>query len=129
MKEGVAAPIRRIDARAQIVPVADRVHRLVADDLLQKVGRGRPVDAPEQEEAAVEPGREQVKEVLVDDREIVTMIHCVHQLLAHAHQRCRSARGEVEAPEELEPSRLGGAVDLGRGCVRRRGHELILFGR
>ena len=61
-----------------------------------------------------------MKEVLVDDREIVAVIHGVHQLLAHAHQRRRSARGEVEAPEELEPSWLGCAVDLGCGCVRGR---------
>ena len=35
MKEGVAAPVGRIDAPAQIVPVADLVHRFVADDLFQ----------------------------------------------------------------------------------------------
>src|SRR5262249_34647656 len=112
MKEGVAASIRRIDARAQVVPVADRVYRLIPDDLLQKVRWGRPVDAPEQEETAVEPGREQVEEVVVDHREIVAVIHRVDELLAHAHQRRRSARREIDAPEQLEPSRLGAARDL-----------------
>ena len=35
MEEGVAAPVRRIDAAAQVVPAPDAVHRLVADDLFQ----------------------------------------------------------------------------------------------
>ena len=35
MEERIAAPIDRIDAAPQVVPAADLVHRLVADDLLQ----------------------------------------------------------------------------------------------
>ena len=121
MEEGVAAPIRRIDPRAQVIPVADRMHRLVADDLLEQVRRGRPVDALEHQEATIEPGREQVEEVVVDDGEIVAMIHRVHQLLAHAHQRRGAAGGEIEAAEKFEPSRLGCAMHLGGSCVRGRG--------
>src|SRR6185437_9110530 len=45
MKEGVATPIGRIDPRAQVIPIADRMYCLVADDLLEQVRRGRPVDA------------------------------------------------------------------------------------
>ena len=63
-----------------------------------------------------------MEEVVVDHREIVAMIHCVHQLLAHAHQRGGSAGRKVEAPEQLEPSRLGCTVDL--GCCRVRGRAL-----
>jgi hypothetical protein len=121
MKERIAAPVGRIDAGTQVVPVANGVHRLIADDLLQEARRRRPVDAAEHQEAAIEPGREQVEEVIVDHGEIVAMIHGVDELLAHAHQRRRSAGGEVEAAEQLEPSRLGGAMELGGGEVRRRG--------
>ena len=62
-----------------------------------------------------------MQEVVVDHREIVAMVHRVHQLLAHTHQRRGSAGGEIEAPKKLQPPRLGGAVDVrGRG-VRGRG--------
>ena len=108
--------------RAQVVPVADRVHRLVADDLFQQIRRRRPVDGPQHEEAAIEPGREQVDEIVVDGGEIVAMIHRVEQLLAHAHQRRRAAGREIEAAEQLEPPRLGCAMELGRGGVRGRVH-------
>ena len=40
MKERVTPPIGRIDARSQIVPIADFVYRLVTNDLLQD-SRGR----------------------------------------------------------------------------------------
>jgi hypothetical protein len=55
MEEGIAAPVGRIDAAAQIVPVADFVHRLVADDLFQDVGGARPVDPAQHEKSPVEP--------------------------------------------------------------------------
>ncbi len=87
MEEGVAAAVRGIDARAQVVPVTNRVHRLVADDLLQDACRCRPVDLAQHQEAAVEPRREQVEKVAVDGRKILAMIHRVEHLLAHAHQR------------------------------------------
>ena len=45
MKEGEQPPVLRLDAAAQVVPAADGVHGLVADDLFQDVGRRRPVDA------------------------------------------------------------------------------------
>jgi len=38
MEERVATPIDRVDAPAQIVPVADFMDRLVANDLLKDVG-------------------------------------------------------------------------------------------
>src|SRR5208282_6410300 len=44
MEEGVAAAVRRIDAPSKLVPVADFMYRLVADDLLQDCGRRGPVD-------------------------------------------------------------------------------------
>ena len=133
MEERVAAPVRRIDARAQVVPVADRMHRLVADDLFQDARRRRPVDAAQHEEAAVEPGREQVDEIVVDDREIVAVNDGVEELLAHAHQRRGAARREIEAPQQLKPARLRRAVDFGGGIVGRglapfgdRGFELLV---
>jgi len=58
VEEGVAAPVRHVDARAQIDPVADLMDRLVTDDLLQDHGRRRPVDPAQHQKSAVEPGRE-----------------------------------------------------------------------
>ena len=122
MEKGIAAPVGRIDARAQVVPVADRVHRLVADDLLQQIRRRRPVDGPQHQEAAIEPGREQVEKVVVDGGEIVAMIHRLDQLGAHAHQRRRAPGRQIEAPEELEPPRLGRAMEPGCGRIGGRAH-------
>ncbi len=55
MKKRIAAPVDGIDAAAQIVPVADLVHRLVADDLFQDVGGRRPVYPAQHEKPPVEP--------------------------------------------------------------------------
>ena len=106
MKEGVAATVRRIDARAQVGPVANGMYRLVADDLFQHARRRRPVDAPKHQEPAVEPRREQVDEVVVDNGEIVAMHDGIEELLAHAHQGRRAARREIETPQQLQPARL-----------------------
>ena len=81
-----------LDAATQVVPVADRVHGFVADDLLQHDRRRRPVDPPQHQEAAIEPGREQVREVGVDRRQVVTAIERIQQLLAHPHERGGAVR-------------------------------------
>ena len=120
MEKGKAAPVRRIDAAAQIVPVADFVHRLIADDLLQHDRRRRPVDPPQHQEAAIEPGREQMHEIVIDGTQVVAMIERIHQLLAHADQRGSASGREIESAEEFLPARLGGDMHLGGGCVRRR---------
>jgi hypothetical protein len=120
MKEGVAAAVRRIDAPAQILPVANFMHRLVADDLFQDHGGRRPVDAAQHEEPPVEPRREQVDEILVDDGEIVAVIHGVKKLLAHAHERSGAAGSEVEPAKQFEAARLAGAMQLGGGFGGRR---------
>ncbi len=52
-------------------------------------------------------------EIVVDGREVVAMRHGVEQLLAHAHQRGRAVRRQVEAAKQLEPPRLGRAMHLG----------------
>ena len=51
VEEAETAPVGGLEPIAQIVPVADLVHRLVADDLFQDVGRCRPIDVPQHEEA------------------------------------------------------------------------------
>jgi len=55
MEEPVAAPVDRIDAAAQVVPVANFMHRLVADDLFQNDGGCRPVDLAQHQKSPVEP--------------------------------------------------------------------------
>ena len=77
VEEGITTAVGRVDAAAQIVPVADLVDAFVADDLFQDRSRRRPVDAAQHQEAAVEPRREQMNKVVVDDGEIVAMIERV----------------------------------------------------
>ena len=69
MEEGKAAPVRGIEAAAQVVPALDLVHGLVADDLLQDGRRRVPIDAAQDQEAAVEPGVEQAAQVGIDGGE------------------------------------------------------------
>ena len=56
-----------------------------------------------------------MEEIVVDDFEVAAMIHRVEQLLAHAHQRRGPVGARLRPTEELEPPRLGGAMELGRG--------------
>ena len=106
MEEGEAAAIGRLDTAAQVVPALDLVDRLVADDPLQDVGRRRPIDRADNQEAAIEPGAEQVREVVVDLAQFRLLAAMLDQILAHRHQRRRSARRQVEPPEQLLPGRL-----------------------
>ena len=63
MEEGKAAPIR-IEPVLEVAPRADRMDRLVGDELFQQRGRRAPVDAHEVEEGHVEPGAQQRAQVL-----------------------------------------------------------------
>ena len=116
VEEGEETPVLGLDAPAQVVPVADRVHGLVADDLLEDVGRRRPADATQHEEAAVEPRAEQVPEVAVEHLEHGCILLVPEQLLAHAHEPSRAARREVEPADDLLALGLGGRMQL----VQRR---------
>jgi len=57
----------------KVRPAIDFVHRLVADKFLQDQSSGFPADAFQAQEAAVEPGSEQVLEVGVEFGEIFTV--------------------------------------------------------
>ena len=87
MEERVAAPVGRIDAPPEIVPVADFVHRLVADDPFQKRRRRGPVDAAQHQKAAIEPRTEQMQKIAIDDGERRVLVHELEQVAAHRDQR------------------------------------------
>ena len=103
MEEAVAATILRLEAVAQVVPVLNCVHRLIADDLLQDVGRRGPVDRPQHQKPPIEPGREQMAEVGIDAFQLRVLGQEFEQLLAHPHQRRCPAGSQVEAPDQLLP--------------------------
>ncbi len=69
MEISETAPVRRIEAAAQIVPTLDLVHGLISDDLFEDRRRRLPVDPPENEEAAVEPDLQQILQIGIDGRE------------------------------------------------------------
>ena len=114
VEKGVAAAVRRIDAPPEFVPVADFMHRLVADDLLEDRRRRRPVDPAQHEKAAIEPGAEEVLKIAVDDGEAAVAAQGLEEVGAHRDERRRAARSAVEAAEELLPARLRRIVDLAR---------------
>ena len=91
----------------QIVPVADLVHRLVADDLLEDVGGRRPVDAPQHQEAAVEPRREEMHEIGVDRCELRVHLDARREVPRACDQRRGAAGREVDPAEQFLPARLG----------------------
>jgi hypothetical protein len=106
MEEAEAAAVRGLHAPAKVVPALDLVHGLVADDPLQDIGRSGPVDPAQNEKAAVEPGIEEMDEIIVDAGKLRIPAAVLEQVLAHVDQGCRAARGEIEAAEQLLPRRL-----------------------
>ena len=128
MEEAVAAPVGRLEPVAQVVPVPDRVHRLVADDLLEDVRRRRPVDVPEHQEAAVEPGAEQVGEVRVDPpklRDACGGASGAPRASAPA-PRCRPARGSAAGPAPAGAAPPRRAAPRPPRCRRPRGAALSI---
>ena len=91
---------------------ADLMHGFVADDLLEDVGGRRPIDRPQHQKAGIEPGGEEMREVVVDAVEAAIFPHGSQQLFAHAHQRRRAARREIEATDELLATRFGGRMQF-----------------
>ena len=125
VEEGVAAPVDRIDAAAQIVPVADFVHRLVADDLFQNIRRRRPVYSAQHEKSPVEPGRQQMHDVTVERRQILVALHQRQQIGAHRHQFAGAAGRAVEPADQFLPPRLGRKMQVaGIGVARLRAPAL-----
>ena len=115
VEEGVAAPIDRIDPAPEVVPVADLVHRLVADDLVQDRRRRGPVDAAQHQEAAIEPGAEQVEEIAIEHGKAAVVAHRLDEIGAHGDQRRRPAGRPVQPAKQFLAARLRGVVDFRRG--------------
>ena len=125
MEKGEAAAVG-FEAPAQVAPAVDRMHRLVLDQLFEHQGGGAPVDALEAQEAAVEPGAQQVHQVQVDGAPVRVRLEPRQQPPAHLDQRGGAAGGHVEPAEQLLARRLDAVLQaqqvLGRrlGLVRRR---------
>ena len=124
VEEGVASPVRRIDAPPEVVPVADLVHRLVADDLLEQRGRRGPVDAAQHQKPAIEPRTEQMEKIAIDNRQRRVLVHQRQEVGAHLDQRRGAARRAIEPAEQLVAARLGGVVDFARGGLVGLGAEI-----
>ena len=128
VEERVAITVGRLEAAAQLGPALDFVHRLVGDDLFQDMRRRGPVDRLHQQEAAVEPGVEQVTEIGVDPVQFGVFTPRVQQAFAHLHQSPGAPRGQVDAPQQLLPPRLGScsqAQQVLRAAVIRVGIDRL----
>src|SRR6267143_4690573 len=100
MEKRVAAAVG-LEPAAQVVPALNLVHGFVLDQLLQDQGGSTPVDALQDQEAAVEPGAEQVGEIGLDACPMRMLGQALQQPATHLQQHTDSAGGHVEAPEEL----------------------------
>ena len=109
MEKRVAAAVG-LKPAAQVVPALDLVHGFVLDQLLQHQGGGAPVDALQDQEPAIEPGTEQMGEVGLDVRPMRMLGQAPQQPAPHLQQNADSARGHVEAPEELLARRFHGPL-------------------
>jgi hypothetical protein len=58
-------------------------------------------------------------EIVIDDGQVVAMDNGVEQLFAHPNQSDGTARRKVEPAQQFQPSRFGGAVNLGGGIIGR----------
>ena len=65
MKERVTAAVR-FEPASQIAPALDLMNRLVLDQPLEHQRGRAPLDSLQHQEAAIEPGAEQVREVGID---------------------------------------------------------------
>ena len=92
MEERVAPPVGRIDAPPEFVPVANFMHRLVADDLFEKRRGRRPVDAAQHQKPSIEPRTEQMQKIAIDNGEQRVLVHELQQVRAHRDQRGGAAR-------------------------------------
>ena len=91
MEEAEAAPVRRLEAAAQVVPVPDRVHGLVADDLLQDIGRRRPVDRRSTRKPRLNQDENRWAKSASSASRSGCVLRMPRQLLAHADQRLGAA--------------------------------------
>ena len=121
VKERVASTVGRIDAPPELVPVADFVHRFVADDLLEHRRRRGPVDAAQNQEAAIKPRTEQVHKIAIDDGERRVLVDEREHVRPHFDERCGAAWRAIEPPEQLVAAGLRGEMDFAcRGFVAVR---------
>ncbi len=117
MEEGEATPVGRVEPAAQVVPPLDLVHGLVADDLVEDRRRGVPVDAAQNEEAAVEPCIEQAPQIGIDRGERRIARRHAQQVTAHRDDlRGRPGR-QVEAAEKLDARAFQRPLQLGEAGV------------
>ena len=126
VEEGIAAPIR-LETPLQLGPRAHRVHGLVLDQLVEHSARAAPVDFPELEKAAIEPGFQRVTEVGFNDAPRFVIGNALQELRAHLDQRMGATRRLVQTLEQLAARRIERAPHGGQR-LRRRILE-IAFGR
>jgi hypothetical protein len=79
---------------------------LVANNPLEDVGRARPSDALHHQKAAIEPGIEEMDEVVLDADQVRVAVPMLNQIFAHTHQRSGAARSQIETAEQLLAGRL-----------------------
>ncbi len=115
MEKGVAPTILRIDAAAQIVPVAYLMDSFITDDFFKNIGGRSPVDMAQHKKAGIEPGNKQVREVRIDKREIGIATEKVQQVGAHGDEISRAARRAVHAPKQFLAARFGEIMQIGGG--------------
>jgi hypothetical protein len=109
MEKRIAAAVG-LEPAAQVVPALNLVHGLVLDQLFQHQGGSAPVDALQDEEAAVEPGTEQVGEIGLDARPMRMLGQAPQHSAPHLQQHADPAGCHVEAPKELLARRLHRAL-------------------
>ena len=114
MEEGVAAPVGGFDPAAQIVPIIDGMNGFVPDDLFEDVGGALPVDPPRHQEAAVEPGAEQVLEIEIGPPEAWIVLEQGEQPGPHLHQFAGGAGNPVDAAQQFLPPRFGSLEQAGK---------------
>src|SRR3954449_5693066 len=81
-------------------------HRRLANNPLEDVGRARPSDALHHQKAAIEPGIEEMDEVVLDADQVRVAVPMLNQIFAHTHQRSGAARSQIETAEQLLAGRL-----------------------
>ena len=118
VQEREAAPVG-LQPPPEIAPIADLVHGFVLDDLLEQRGGSVPVDLLQVQETRIEPGPEQMAEIVVHAAQSRLAFQCFQQITPHRDDDRDAAGRAVDPPQQFLARRFRRSLEREQ-LLRRR---------
>src|ERR1700733_10603907 len=112
MEKSKAATIR-FEAPVKVRPAIDFMHGFISDKLFQNQSGGVPTDTLKTQEAAIEPGPEQMLQVEIQCGKISVVIGSQH-MFSQGDESFSATWGRVDAAEQLLARRFDGCIQRGQ---------------